>query len=410
MMTSEAPMSTVAQAQERIAAMVAPLPAERVRLADSLGRILAQPIVSGRTLPPFDNSGMDGYAVRAAEVAAASAAAPVRLPVDGESRAGAAPTSVLAPATAMRIMTGAPLPHGADAVVRYEDTDSGRDAVSITVAVKPGENVRASGEDMRSGEQVLSPGRRLRSADLAVCAALGFAQVEVHRRPRVAVLSTGDELVPVDVEPGPGQIVDSNAAAIAAAVTEAGGEPVRLGIARDTADDLREKLRAAAECELVVTSAGVSMGDHDHVRDVVEELGSLGFWRVAMRPGKPLAVGTVLGRPFLGLPGNPVSSQVTFELFARPAILALQGATELHRRRSVARAVEDMDKPPGLETFHRGVLVAPDADDAVPGVRLTGPQGSGIMRSMTLADCLIVLPADSRGAARGTLVQVIPLT
>lgn len=401
-------MSTVAEAQRRILDMVTPLGTESVALDDALGRVLAAPIVSSRTLPPFDNSGMDGYAVRMRDVAAASEASPVVLQVEGESRAGERPDAHLREGTAMRIMTGAPVPAGADAVVRFEDTDSGRETVSIRVAVKVGENMRSAGEDMHPGEVVLATGRRLRSADLAVCAALGFARVEVRRRPRVAVLSTGDELVPVDVEPGPGQIVDSNAAAIAGAIVEAGGEPVRLGIARDTVDDLRRMLRAAAEHDLVISSAGVSMGDHDHVRDVVDELGSVDFWRVAMRPGKPLAVGAVLGKLFLGLPGNPVSSQVTFELFARPVVLALQGAGEVHRRRSAARALEDMSKPEGLETFHRGVLV-PGADGGLPGVRLTGPQGSGIMRSMTLADCLIALPAAGARVQRGEIVEIIPL-
>lgn len=401
-------MSTVAEAQRRILDMVTPLGTESVALDDALGRVLAAPIVSSRTLPPFDNSGMDGYAVRMRDVAAASEASPVVLQVEGESRAGERPDAHLREGTAMRIMTGAPVPAGADAVVRFEDTDSGRETVSIRVAVKVGENMRSAGEDMHPGEVVLATGRRLRSADLAVCAALGFARVEVRRRPRVAVLSTGDELVPVDVEPGPGQIVDSNAAAIAGAIVEAGGEPVRLGIARDTVDDLRRMLRAAAEHDLVISSAGVSMGDHDHVRDVVDELGSVDFWRVAMRPGKPLAVGAVLGKLFLGLPGNPVSSQVTFELFARPVVLALQGAGEVHRRRSAARALEDMSKPEGLETFHRGVLV-PGADGGLPGVRLTGPQGSGIMRSMTLADCLIALPAAGARVRRGEIVEIIPL-
>jgi molybdopterin molybdotransferase len=255
---------------------------------------------------------------------------------------------------------------------------------------------------------VLSPGRRLRPADLAACAALGNPWVEVVRRPRVAVVSTGDELVEVDREPGPGQIVDSNAVAIAAAVREAGGEPVRIGIARDTVVDLRRAFAEAATCDLIVSSAGVSMGDHDHVRDVVDEMGRMDFWRVAMRPGKPLAVGVVSGIPFIGLPGNPVSSQVTFELFARPAVLALQGATELHRTRIAARALEAMDKPEGLETFHRGVLAGARGGE-LPGVRLTGPQGSGIMRSLVLANCLIALPAAGSRVEAGTVVECIPL-
>jgi molybdopterin molybdotransferase len=400
-------VESVASAQARILAGLVPLRTERVPLADGLGRVLAVAIVSRRTVPSFDNSAMDGYAVRVTDVGTASAAAPVELPVSGESRAGSVPRALSA-GQAMRIMTGAPLPKGADGVVRYEDTDSGRERVRINVAVSRGDNVRRAGEDMRPGDEVLLAGRRLRPADLAACAALGHPYLEVHRRPRVGVLSTGDELVEVEREPGPGQVVDSNGVAVAAAVREAGGEPVRAGIARDDMIDLRRTLEEAARCDLIVSTAGVSMGDHDHVRDAVSEMGSLDFWRVAMRPGKPLAVGRVRGVPFLGLPGNPVSSQVTFELFARPAILALQGASEPHRQRFSATALEAMPKPEGLETFSRGVL-HPARDGALPGVRLTGAQGSGIMRSMVLADCLVVLPAAGTGVEAGAIVEVIPL-
>ena len=401
-------METVASAQGRILAAIVPIPTERVGLSEARGRVLAVPVVSARVLPPFDNSAMDGFAVRAADLAGASPAAPVVLPVVGESRAGSVPERRLGAGTAMRIMTGAPLPAGADSVVRHEDTDNGREQVAVAVAVPHGENVRRAGEDIRPGDWVLGAGRRLRGADLAVAAALGLAHLEVSRRPRVAVLSTGDERVEVGTEPGPGQIVDSNAVALAAAVVEAGGEAVRAGIARDSVADLRTRLREAARCDLVLSSAGVSVGDHDHVRDVVAELGSLDLWRVAMRPGKPIAVGTVLGRPFIGLPGNPVSSQVTFELFARPAILALQGAGEPHRRRSGARTLEAMAKPEGLETFLRAVLV-PGAAGDLPGVRLTGPQGSGLVRSMALADCLVCLPAAGEGVGAGSVVEVLPL-
>jgi molybdopterin molybdotransferase len=397
-------MLTVAQAQQRILDAITALRTERVPLLDALGRVLAEPVVSRRTLPPFDNSAMDGYAVRYRD----TASAPVTLSVAGESRAGMPPGGRLQPGTAMRIMTGAPMPDGADAVVRYEDTDSGRDQVRIDVAVNSGTNVRRAGEDMKPGDAILSPGRRLRPADLAACAALGNAWLEVSRRPRVAVVSTGDELVEPEREPGPGQIVDSNAVAIAAAVREAGAEPVRIGIARDTLVDLRRAFGDASSCDLIVSSAGVSMGDHDHVRDVVDAMGRMDFWRVAMRPGKPLAVGVVRGVPFIGLPGNPVSSQVTFELFARPAVLHLQGASEVHRRRSAARTLEAMEKPEGLETFHRGILQPPLPGD-LPGVRLTGPQGSGIMRSLVLADCLIALPSPGSHVDAGEIVEIIPL-
>jgi molybdopterin molybdotransferase len=401
-------VESVSGAQQRILADLRPLRTERVPLAEALGRVLAVAIVSRRTVPSFDNSAMDGYAVHSSDVGTAAADAPVEMPVAGESRAGSMPSRALGRGEAMRIMTGAPLPKGADSVVRYEDTNSGRERVGINVAVKYGENVRRAGEDMRPGDEVLAAGRRLRSADLAACAALGHPHIEVYRRPRVAVLSTGDELVEPDREPGPGQVVDSNGVAVAAAVREAGGEPMRAGIARDDMVDLRARLEEAARCDLIVSTAGVSMGDHDHVRDVVSEMGALDFWRVAMRPGKPLAVGRVRGVPFLGLPGNPVSSQVTFELFARPAILALQGAAEPHRQRFSATALEAMPKPEGLETFHRGVLV-PAGDGALAGVRLTGPQGSGIMRSMVLADCLVALPAAGAGVEAGAIVEVIPL-
>jgi len=401
-------MLSVADAQARILAALTPLRSERVPLAEALGRVLAAPVVSRRTLPPFANSAMDGYAVRAADIAGAATEHPVRLPVHGESRAGSIPSRRLERGTAMRIMTGAPLPDGADTVVRHEDTDNGRETVAIAVAARHGTSVRHAGEDMRAGDEVLRAGRRLRAADLAACAALGEVWLEVGRRPRVAVLSTGDELVDPDREPGPGQIVDSNAVAVAAAVREAGGEAVRLGIARDNVVDLRRHLEEGSRCDLVVSSAGVSVGDHDHVRDVVEEMGSLDLWRVAMRPGRPLAVGSVRGVPFIGLPGNPVSSQVTFELFARPAILALQGASRPHRPRGHARTLEAMEKPEGLETFHRGIL-EPAPDGGLAGVRLTGEQGSGIMRSMVLADCLIVLGAAGSLVPAGTVVEIIPL-
>jgi molybdopterin molybdotransferase len=402
-----APLS-VAGAQVRILGALTPLRSERVPLGEALGRVLAAPVVSRRTLPPFANSAMDGYAVRAADIAGATGESPALLPVRGESRAGTVPSRRLERGTAVRIMTGAPLPEGADTVVRHEDTDNGRETVAIHVAAPYGTSVRLAGEDMRSGDEVLTPGRRLRSGDLAACAALGEVWLEVGRRPRVAVLSTGDELVEPEREPGPGQIVDSNAVSVAAAVREAGGDPVRLGIARDNVVDLRRHLEEGARCDLIVSSAGVSVGDHDHVRDVVEEMGSLDLWRVAMRPGRPLAVGSVRGVPFIGLPGNPVSSQVTFELFARAAILTLQGATRPHRLRSAARTLVEMEKPEGLETFHRGIL-EPGAGGGVPGVRLTGDQGSGILRSMVLADCLIALPAAGTRVPAGTLVEVIPL-
>jgi len=404
-------VETVAGAQRRILAGITPCGVETVALSAGLGRVLGAAITSTRLIPGFDNSAMDGYAVRSADLAGASPERPVELTVVGESRAGTLPTGVVERGSAMRIMTGAPMPDGADAVMRHEDTDDGRARVLVRASAAPGHDVRRAGEDMRPGDRILDAGRPLRSFDLAACAAVGAAAPVVFRRPRVAVLSTGDELVEPEQEPGPGQIVNSNGVAIAAAVEEAGGVPVRLGIARDSVDDLRRRLIEAATCDIIVSTAGVSVGDHDHVRAVVAELGAIDFWRVAMRPGKPLAVGHVRGVPFLGLPGNPVSSQVTFELFARPAIRALQGATEVQRRRLRARTMEAMSAPEGLETFSRGVLSPPASDDheGLPGVSLTGPQGSGMMRSLVLADCLVCLPREGDGVLDGELVEVLPL-
>ena len=406
-------METVSGAQQRILAGIVSTPVERVPLRQARGRVLARPVISTREIPALDNSAMDGYAVIAADLASASDADPVELAVLGESRAGTVPTQRVTAGTAIRIMTGAPMPGGADSVVRHEDTDNGRERVRVRTAVLPGRDVRRAGEDMRPGDEILEPGRRLRSFDLAASAALGLVELAVHRRPRVAVLSTGDELVEPEQPPGPGQVPDSNRVAVIAAVEEAGGVPVDLGIARDRPEDLREKLERALECDIIVSTAGVSVGDHDHVRDVVEELGRIDLWQVAMRPGRPIAVGNVAGVLFLGLPGNPVSSQVTFELFARPAIRALEGAAEVHRRRLAARALVAMSKPEGLETFHRGRLVAeaessPESD-GLPGVVLTGPQGSGILRSLVLADCLVALPATGCGVAAGVTVEVLPL-
>ncbi|HZB97414.1 MAG TPA: gephyrin-like molybdotransferase Glp [Candidatus Sulfotelmatobacter sp.] len=406
-------METVSGAQQRILAGIVSTPVERVPLRQARGRVLARPVISTREIPALDNSAMDGYAVIAADLASASDADPVELAVLGESRAGTVPTQRVTAGTAIRIMTGAPMPGGADSVVRHEDTDNGRVRVRVRTAVAPGRDVRRAGEDMRPGDEILEPGRRLRSFDLAASAALGLVELAVHRRPRVAVLSTGDELVEPEQPPGPGQVPDSNRVAVIAAVEEAGGVPVDLGIARDRPEDLREKLERALECDIIVSTAGVSVGDHDHVRDVVEELGRIDLWQVAMRPGRPIAVGNVAGVLFLGLPGNPVSSQVTFELFARPAIRALEGAAEVHRRRLAARALVAMSKPEGLETFHRGRLVAeaessPESD-GLPGVVLTGPQGSGILRSLVLADCLVALPATGCGVAAGVTVEVLPL-
>lgn len=367
--------------------------------------MLAESVVAAVDLPAWNDSALDGYAVRAVD----TGQAPVRLPVSGEIRAGDRPMDRLSPGSAVRIMTGAPLPTDADAVVRREDTDDGRESVRVEVVVEPGTGVRYRGADASRGDAVLTTGTRLRAAEIAMCAALGLSEVSVRRRPRVGLLSIGDELVAPGDGLGPGQRYDCNRLALATAVHEAGGAPMSLGIAADSHDDIAHHLRdAAAHCDVIVSCAGVSVGDHDHVRAVVATLGSLDVWQVAMKPGRPVAIGNVRGVPFLGLPGNPVSAQVTFELFARPAILALQGATAVHRRRGAARAAHDIAKPADLETFHRACLGDADAG-GIPLFSLTGDQSSGRLRSLTGADCLVVLPIGPDVIPAGAVVATIPL-
>src|SRR5919204_1205470 len=301
---------SVDEALARILERVTPLPAEEKPILDALGHVLAEDVHAANDVPPFANSGMDGYAVRASDVAAA----PLHLPVTMRIPAGVAPQDALRPGAAAQIMTGAPLPEGADAVVRIEDTDGGTDTVHIRKGVPAGENVRAAGEDLRRGETVLAAGTVLRAAEIGVLATAGGSRVRVVRRPRVAVLSTGDEVVEIEERLMPGKIRDANRWSISAAVNACGAIAVPLGIARDNADDLRRAFRRAAQEDVIVTSGGVSVGDYDFVKVVVRELGSMDFWTIAMRPGKPVAFGDVLGKPILGLPGNPVSALLTFEL------------------------------------------------------------------------------------------------
>jgi molybdopterin molybdotransferase len=381
-----ADLESVASAQRRLLEQVSVLAPEIVGIDLALGRILAEPVTSRSDLPGFDNSAMDGYAVRASDVAHATPRAPVRLPVVGESRAGAVP-SVHSAGTAMRIMTGAPMPDGADTVVRQEDTSRDGTTVLIEVATPLATSVRPRGADMRTGDTVMLPGQQLTSIDIGVAAALGHDRLLVGRRPRVALLATGDELVPAGTPPGPAQLVDSNSPMLTAAVREAGGAPSFLGIARDSKESVRALLESASVSDLVVSSAGVSVGDHDWVREVAAELGTISTWRVAMRPGKPVLIGRLGDAVFIVLPGNPVSSSVTFELFARPVIRMMQGANELHRRRIRVRTGEQLSKPAGLETYMRAVLSSASNDD-LPHAHSSGDQGSSMLHSLTRAEAI----------------------
>ena len=393
---------SVDEALDRVLARIEPLAPTEVGLLDALGGVLTEDATADRDVPPFRNSAMDGYAVRGSDVTRDG----VTLRVVGAVAAGSLPDRAVEPGDAMRIMTGAPMPDGADTVVRVEDTDNGAAVVTINKATPKGIAVRQAGEDLRRGEVVLARGTVLRHPEIGVLASIGRAKVNVVRRPNIAVLSTGDELVDIDEEPGPGKIRDANRYSLAAAVRATGCAAFELGIARDSADDLRHALGNAAFGDLVVTSGGVSVGDHDHVKPVVDAMGQMDFWSIALRPGRPLAFGELRTKrgavPIFGLPGNPVSALLTFELFVRPALLKMSGRTKLHRPRVRARLLDRVEKPVGLRMFARGIY-----DAAAGTVRSTGPQGSGILRSMSLANALIDLAEPTAAADPGDTVTVV---
>ncbi|MEA2636859.1 MAG: molybdopterin molybdotransferase [Chloroflexota bacterium] len=400
------PLLTVAQARERILDRITALDSETVALTEARGRVLAEEVRAERDVPPFANSAMDGYAIRASDVMQASAAQPVRLRVLGESRAGAAPSGTVRPQTALRIMTGAMIPEGSDAVVRVEDTSEQDGTVDVRVPVAAGTSLRAAGSDLHRGDLVAMAGRVVTPGLIGVLASAGRVAVQCIRRPRVLVLTTGDELREPGETLGPGQITNTNRYTMLAAVQDAGGIVIDAGVARDERSDLIERLRTAGDTDLVVTTGGVSMGAYDLVRGLLEEREAVTFWQVALRPGKPLMFATVGGVPLIGLPGNPVSTLVTFELFVRPALLKLQGRTDLERPRLTAITEEPLQNPPHLEQYFRGIA---RRDGARIVVRLTGDQGSHVLRSMADANCLVVVPLGTSEVAPGTAVDIIPL-
>ena len=396
-------MISVADATARILADVAgTMPEETVRVARGLGRVLARDVPAPFDVPPADNSAVDGYAVRASDLRPDGR---VRLRVVADLPAGAVYDAPLEPRETLRIMTGAPIPRGADTVVPQELSEVAGDAVEVE-AVEPGSNVRARGEDVRAGSVVLQAGSVLRPQDLGLVASLGYADIGVRRRPRVALLSTGDEVA----EPGrprrAGQIYDANRFSIGALIESAGAEPIDLGIVPDLREVLRESLLQAAEgADVVITSGGVSVGDYDLVKSVLGEIGGIAFWQVAMQPGRPLAVGRIAGAQFFGLPGNPVASMLCFHLFVRPALWKLGGRTRLEPECVTATAAEPMRKKAGRREFKRGVLRFTDRGFEVS---TTGPQGSGILSSMVTANCLIILEEDREDVQAGERVLVEP--
>ena len=404
-------MISVEEALDRILSRVSVLGDERVALTSALHRVLAEDVDSPRDLPPWPASSMDGYALRSEDTRAATAGTPARLAVSGRVPAGGLAERPLRPGEAFRIFTGAPLPEDADSVIPQEDVTEEDGTLVVPRPVRDGDFVRPRGEDMRRGDRVLERGRVLSAADVGLLATVGRSPVSVIRRPRVGILSTGDELVDLGGQLGPGQIPNSNSYSLMAQVTEAGAVPVSLGVAGDELEAIQARLGWGLGCDLLMSSAGVSVGEHDFVKDALERLGAeQHLWLVDMRPGKPIAFATIpqAGKgalPVFALPGNPVSAMVTFELFVRPAILRMAGHTRLHRPTIRAHALE----PIGNRDTRRGYLrVTLTPGDDGYGVRLTGTQSSGVLRSMVAADGLAVVPG-STTIAPGQAVKVILL-
>lgn len=399
-------MLTVKEALERILAGVEAMPMERVPLHQALGRVLARDLTARLTLPPWDNSAMDGFAVRFADVAGSSASSPVVLPVVGTVGAGDMPEGSLQPGEAMRIMTGAPVPAGADTIVPIEHTDGGESGqVSVLVAPeKAGAHIRRMGEDVRQGQTVLEAGVELTPPRIALAAAVGMGWLDVHARPRVAILATGNELVEPGVTPAPGQIVSSNSYSMISMVQEAGAEPLYLGIARDDPEDLLERMRGGLHADVLLTSGGVSVGDFDYVKQVYERLGvEMNFWKVKMKPGKPLAFGHIQGKPVIGLPGNPTATVVGFEQFVRPLLRRMAGHARLGRPQLRARLLGGYAKKDERLHFHRVTL---HFDEEGWVAESAGGQGSAMLHSMARADGLAVIPAEVNALEDGAWVTV----
>ncbi len=406
---------SVADALARLLNEFAPLEPETIPLSAALGRVLSENVLAPHDLPSFSNSSMDGYAVHAVEVEAASREHPIALPVLADIQAGGPIPQGLPSGFAARITTGAPMPPDADAVVPVEWTnDEGNRAgspapkmVEVRKPVSPGHNVRRAGEDLRAGEVALTQGTLIRPQEVGLLAALGRSSLQVVRQPRVGVLSTGNELVGVDAPLAPGKIRDVNGQTLPALITGCGGLVHALGVASDSAEAVASRLDEAVQgdADLLITSAGVSVGAFDYVRTAVERAGKLDFWKVNMRPGKPVTFGRYRGIPFLGLPGNPVSALVSFEVFARPCILRLGGARRLHRPTVTARLLEPVQSD-GRESYLRGVV---EQEAGGYTARLAGGQGSAMLSSLVRANALLIVPAGVHELAQGSSVKALML-
>ena len=404
--TAEAkrPVLSVEDAREHILSTVEVLPPEFVPLLDASGRVLAESVAAARNIPPVTNAAMDGYAVRGDDMAGDA----VWLRVIGEVAAGHEADVTVGPGEAVRIMTGALVPKGADTVVRFERTRVEGDHVVVLEPPSPGKNVRQAGEDVREGDVILAQGKVLRPQEIGMLAALGHLEVAVAGRPRVAILGTGDEVVPPNQTPGPAQIRDANSYTVAAQVERVGGVPLILGVAHDEEELVRQGIQKALkrQADFMITSGGVSVGDFDLVKQVMDAEGEMHFWSLNMKPGRPMAFGVIGGMPLLGLPGNPVAAMISTELFARPALRKMQGFIEWTLPRVEARLTETIGRKDGRRHYLRVYL-----HETAEGYEaaLTGDQGSGILNSLVQADGLAVIPEDARHLPVGAEVEVILL-
>lgn len=400
-------MKTIGEALTALLPSFQPLSAVRLPLLEARGLHLAEALHARWDSPAFDNSAMDGYAVRSEDVACASESSPVRLPVVGESRAGGPLPEPLAPGRACRIFTGAPMPAGADAIVMQEDTHREGDVVAIRFASKAGHHVRARGSDAARGQVLLDAGQRIGPGEIGLLASQGHAAVSVHRRPIVAIVSTGDELRDLGEPLGPGEIVNSNAYQLAALVESAGGIPRILPIAPDVVEEVEARFREALRADVVLSTGGVSVGDYDVVQDGMKRAGiEIGFWKVAMKPGKPVAFGVAGDVPVVGLPGNPVSALVGFELFVRPGLRLMLGDPRPHPEALRVVLAHDHRRKPGRPELARARLArGPQRIEAT----LHALQGSGSLPSIAAVDALVYFPGDVATVARGDSLLALPL-